>query len=100
MSAVTRSPSFTYDTAEAIARREKIVKSIGIENLGAFESWAFKAKTPMVYDRRILFIWQCAHATKTEIKDESDIDAAVDKMVLYWKQRFDLTEGMLWEMDE
>ena len=31
-------------------RRDRIIKEIGNDTLGSFEMWAFRAKTPMIYD--------------------------------------------------
>lgn len=67
-------------------RLDRVKKEVGANLLGAFELWAFKAKTPMIYDGRVVFIWQCAHATKETLPE--DLDEAIDLIVQLWKDRF------------
>ena len=92
MSTLTRTASSPFNTPEAIIRRKLVIDQIGLANLPHFEDWAFKSKTPVVYDNRIIFIWENAHSTKEDFSKDT-LDESLMKMIGFWKGRYTLSEG-------
>lgn len=90
-----KTTEYDAELQKAFKRRCTVVDKIGVDSLDAFELWAFKANTPMIYDRRVIFIWNCAHSG-AKIADEFDVEAALNKIITFWKDRFVNTEGFLW----
>lgn len=87
MSAITRERGYVAPSGETNIRRQKLIQDLGYQQLASFEYWAFNSKKPITYDNRIIFLWQCAHSTKYELK-EDDLDEALAAMINLWKGRF------------
>lgn len=68
------------DFLAALLRRDYIINTIGKDNLGRFEDWAFKSRD-LIYDRNISFQWLNIHGTKGIPEDP---DLAVKVMVKLW----------------
>ena len=87
------SPSLDYSKTEAFKpfkRRDYVIQKIGMDNLEAFELWAFpKNPREMIYNNEIQFHWANAHSTKGVPQDP---DRAIEIIVGFWLSRFSIEE--------
>ena len=98
MSAITPAPKLKRDSnpapfqtsLAAFHLRIQVIQKVGKEYLDGFEMWAFKCETGMIYDRRIISLWNNVHS-RTPLKYSVHEDA-IEEIIEIWKKRFDQDE--------
>jgi hypothetical protein len=78
---------------DAYKLRVHVIEDIGKQYLDGFELWAFKCENGMIYDKRIVFLWNCAH--KSSPINGSHVEA-IDCIIKIWKKRFEDENAQDW----
>lgn len=74
---------------KAFDLRDYVIRSIGKQFLDGFERWAFKSERGMIYDERIVFLWNCAHSS---CQFEGHQIAVIDEILKIWKKHHEVDE--------
>lgn len=75
---------------KAFELRAHVIKAIGKEFLEGFEQWAFKSDNGMIYDQRVVFLWNCAHSS---CQKEGHPINVIDEIIAIWKKRHEVDEA-------